>query len=138
MINNISSNKFDFIMNQLLNDIDLIKSYTSSKYDTIGDFYYFSIRSLSYEFNLKYGSLSKIVINGSVKLEYNLNNQDKKNEITSKVLEKFFNRIIDIEEEEFKRLYPNYDSTLESRDSKLKDLLGSTVIIDQKKKKKWW
>lgn len=135
MITSLTEYKFEYVVNKLIEHLPLINKYEVDKYASIGDFYKFKaeIRNsggypyrISYILNISEFNLLKITVSSSdsdAVIEYTLSGKENK-ELVNKLTVNFFNRIIDIEDAEFRRLYPDYNCTQGERDHKLSILLG--------------
>lgn len=153
MITNLSEHKYNFVISELLKQIPTIENYKVDKYETLGDIYKFKTKTHEYRLTIKNGSIRSITVFSRTYIddqciEYKMTGYEDK-DINNNLIKEFFNRIIDIEDHEFKSIYPNYDSS-EDRDAKLTALLGKDLFKEVKKevkkekdildikKKKWY
>jgi hypothetical protein len=98
----------------------------------------------SYCISIKDNKLTRIRVNSDGDITYVFDGTESK-KLTSDFIKRFFLKIYEIENAEFKKVYASYDDT-EERNEKLSELLGSTEgeekkeIINNKEvaKKKWW
>lgn len=99
-----------------------MKKYSLDRYNAIGDFYRFEVNSINYSLNIK----NKILIGLSIQsnsnsIEYSIKDTDDKI-LCDQVVTTLINKIVENENQEFKLIYPNYDSC-ENRDEKIDQLL---------------
>ncbi len=159
----LSSAKLEFVLDKIITHFEMGNrvDVESNSYSTIYKFegkdqpekgrgYINAFRySIHFDKDDKKITLNNFRVSGAGDITYTFNKSEDKNVVNS-FTKRFFNKIYEIENAEFKKLFSTYDDT-EERNEKLSDLLKeekaekletptdtNTVVTVEKKKKGWF
>ena len=133
---NLSASKLEYTLNNIIESFEKCDSVKIEKlvYTISYMFKYSHKESLEYRIEFSENKLNRITIccySRSTEIDYTFSNAENKGLING-FKTRFFKRLCDIENEQFKKVFSSYDGT-EERDGKLNDLLSEEQEIKEEK-----